>query len=59
MCKVNDVWFGVRQIYPNAQFLYWYDLLERLEFLDPGAGCVRTAHLVLQDNGRMGVEICG
>lgn len=57
MCKVNDVWLGVRELYPNAQFLYWFDLLEQLEFWDPGAGCARIAHLVVQDDGKMAVEI--
>lgn len=58
MSKVNEVWHGVKtKLCPSAQFLYWYELLEELEYFDLRAGCVRIAKLVMQDDGKMKVEV--
>lgn len=58
MSKVNEVWHGVKtELCPSAQFLYWYELLEELEYFDLRAGRVRIAKLVTQDDGKMKVEV--
>lgn len=57
MCKVNDVWCGVLELYPHARFLYWYNILERLEFMDADTGAIYCAGLGIRDDGRLGVVI--
>ena len=58
MSKVNEVWHGVRtRLCPAAEFLYWFEVMEELEYWDPGAGCARIAKLVVQDDGKLAVEV--
>lgn len=58
MSKVNEVWHGVRtRLCPDAEFLYWFEVMEELGYWDPDEGCARIAKLVVQDDGQMVVEV--
>ena len=43
MCKVNEVWEWIREHYPNARFVFWFDIVNELVFEDPDSMSYKIA----------------